>query len=425
MKRFLPAILIVCSITALLTGCDTTSNIDDPNDSHFIKYYGGDGNQSSVDMLALPDGNILLLGNTQFAGEKSIYLLKVDAKGQLLWEKTFEGTNEVAVDMEPMQDGNVAILATVEVTSDNHDIKLIVVSDGGDEVRSAVYGTWSGKKDTPKSLTPLTDGGFIVTGLTIADKAVEPKVNPDFYSNVFHFRCNSLLEFDDVTWSELYGATEQVDGGVKTFENLDGFYVFGYSDQKFKPEQGGNLGMFYYRIASVGTPSEDIGILGDEAQNIRTDFVHQVRSELGGGFLVVGSTINPSGTSSALHVARLRPQLDFNPAKDKQFDREIGVLTTSLEGVSATTSLVTPQGFLVLGEETRSLGTKNLSLIKIDQVGQVVWSVSLGSEEENDDAAAVIETSDEKILVLGTVELGDNQSKMALFKLNSTGRLHD
>ena len=265
-----------------------------------------------------------------------------------------------------------------------------------------------------------------MTGITIADRAVDPEVNPDLYSNVFHFRCNALLEFDDVTWSELYGATDQVDGGIKTFESSSNdFYVFGYSDQKFKPEQDGNLAMFYYGITSVGIPGNDIGILGDEEENIRADFVHQVGSELGGGFLVVGTTVNPSGTTSSLHVARLREQLEFNPAKDKQFDREISVLTTSLEGVAATTSLVSPQGFLVLGEETRTLGTKNLSLIKIDQVGQVVWSVSLGSEEENDEAAAVTETSDGKILVLGTVELGDNQTKMALFKLNSTGRLHD
>jgi hypothetical protein len=152
--------------------------------------------------------------------------------------------------------------------------------------------------------------------------------------------------------------------------------------------------------------------------------VHKVRDELGGGFLLLGTTLNPSGVTS-LHAARLRENLEFNPERDEQFDKDILVLSTSIEGTSATTSLVAPEGFLLLGEELRSLGTINLSLTKIDQTGQVIWTVSLGSEEENDEAAAVAETPDGKILVLGTVELGDNQSKMALFKLNSNGRLHD
>jgi hypothetical protein len=424
MKRF-GILFLFCSTVGLLFSCDTDSNIDNPNDTHFIKYYGGDGNQSGVDMLPLSDGSVLLLGNSQFAGAKSIYLVKVDGKGELLWEKTFEGTAEVAVDIEPTLDGNFIILATLETTSDNHDVKLIVVSPDGNELASSSYGSASNKKDTPKSVTPLRDGGFIVTGVTVADTATEPKVNPDLYSNIFHFRCDASLSFDNGNWYEFYGSTDQIDGAVKTFQDpTDNFYVFGYSDQVIKPQQQGKLTMLYYRIGDGGTADSEVAILGDEAQNIRTDYVHRVSDELGAGFLVVGTTLNPSGVTS-LRAARLRENLEFNPVKDEQFDKEILVLSTSIEGASATTSLVAPQGFLLLGEEVRSLGTKNLSLTKIDQIGQIIWTVSLGSEEENDEAASVVETTDGKILVLGTVELGDNQTKMALFKLNSTGRLHD
>jgi hypothetical protein len=117
--------------------------------------------------------------------------------------------------------------------------------------------------------------------------------------------------------------------------------------------------------------------------------------------------------------------LKFTPTDDKQLDEEINIIQRPLEAVSATASLSTPQGYLLLAEESRNLGTKNISLSKIDQSGIVIWSVSLGSEEENDEAAAVVELADGKILVLGTVELGDNQSKMALFKLNQTGKLHE
>lgn len=424
MRRF-QIQLWVCLTIGFLFSCDTDSNVKNPNDTHFIKYYGGDGNQSGVDMLTLPDGNIFLLGNSLFAGTKSIYLVKVNPRGELLWQKMFEGTNEVAVDIEPMSDGNFVILATLETTPENHDVKLIVVSPEGDELTSGAYGSLGQKKETPKSVTPLRDGGFIVTGVTIADTATNPAANPDLYTNIFHFRCDATLTFDNSNWYEFYGSTEQIDGAIKTFQDpSDNFYVFGYSDQVIKPPQRGMLTMLYYRIGDGGTADSEVAILGDEAVDTRTDHVHKVKDELGGGFLLIGTTLNPSGVTS-LHAARLRENLEFNPVKDEQFDKDILVLSTSIEGVSAATSLVAPQGFLLLGEETRSQGTKNLALTKVDQTGQIIWTVSLGSEEEDDEAAAVSETSDGKILVLGTVELGDNQTKMALFKLNSTGRLHD
>lgn len=419
-----------CLTLGLSFSCDTDSNINDPTESHFIKYYGGDGNQRGVDMLTLSDGNILLLGNSQFAGAKSIFLVKINSRGEVIWEKTFEGTTEVAVDIEPTNDGNFVILSALEITPENHDIRLMIVSPNGDEISSASYGSQNLKKEIPKSVTPLRDGGFIVTGVTLADFTVEPQVNPDLYSNFFHFRCDASLTFDNTNWDEYYGSLAQVDGAVKIFQDpLDNFFVFGYSDQKLKPEQQGKVAILYYQVGNGGTiDSEQVNLGIDNQQglqtDIRTEFVHPVSDELGAGYLVVATRLNAPGQTT-LHAARLRPDLEFNPVKDKQFDKEIAIGSTSIQARAATTSLLAPQGFLLLGEELRSLGTKNLSLTKIDQTGQVVWTVSLGSEEEDDEAAAVVETADGKILVLGTVELGDNQTKMALFKLNSTGRLHE
>jgi hypothetical protein len=430
MKRFLRYFIIF--LTTGFFSCDTESNLKDPTENYFVKYYGGDGDQRGVDMLPLPDGNFLLLGNSEFAGTKSIILIKIDPKGEILWQKTFQGTTEEAVDIEPLSDGNFVVLASLETAPDNHDVKLIIVSPDGDEITSASHGSSTQKNETPKSVTPLRDGGFIIAGITVADMTPDPQDNPDLYTNIFHFRCDASLTFDNTNWDEYYGSLSQLDGAIKIFQDpAQDFYVFGYSDQKIRPDQEtfGKIAILYYRAGAGGTPDSQLGVLGiEEAQDlqddIRTEYVHQVKDELGGGFLLVATRFDANGQTS-LQATRLRAGLEFSPIKDKQFDKEITIGSTSLEAKSATTSLVAPQGFLLLGEELRSLGAKNLSLTKIDQIGQVVWSVSLGSEEEDDEGAAVLETTDGKILVLGTVELGDNQTKMALFKLNSTGRLHD
>ena len=98
-------------------------------------------------------------------------------------------------------------------------------------------------------------------------------------------------------------------------------------------------------------------------------------------------------------------------------------LQRNIGGVAAATSIAGPFGYLVLGNEVRSTGATNLWLSKIDQSGAVLWSTTFGSELEDDSGAAVAELPDGKIVVLGTMGLADNQSKMALIKMNPQGEL--
>src|SRR5690606_33473001 len=125
-----------------------------------------------------------------------------------------------------------------------------------------------------------------------------------------------------------------------------------------------------------------------------------------------------------LHLSTLRTPLQF-AKDDPSINRDIDIGTVKLQAVSAAPSLHGGYGYLILANEERTFGT-NIWLIKIDHLSaRVLWSVSLGSERENDRAAAVAELPDGKIVVLGTVGIADNQSKMALFKLNSSGKLHE
>src|SRR5687768_12811671 len=95
MKRFgFKYFFATCLVFAIagIVSCDTEQGIEDPDLSYFVKYYGGDGNQIGVDMLALDDGSFLLLGNSRNAdnSDDDILLIRVNAEGDILWEKTFE-----------------------------------------------------------------------------------------------------------------------------------------------------------------------------------------------------------------------------------------------------------------------------------------------------------------------------------------------
>jgi hypothetical protein len=417
---FFTALCLSCGLS-----CDTDNNIDYPDEKYFIKYYGKDGNQSGVDIVLTDDGGYLLLGNSELiigtAVTNRIYLVKANADGKVEWERFHGAARESAKDIEPTNDGNFVILSVVSDSVDNSNIKLIRIRPDGSKIDSVIYGT--NKNDFAKSVTPLMDGGFIITGETPADTADFNPINPEDFSNIFHFRCNANLVFDN-SWYELYGDTKEFDGGTKVLQvSPNQYYVFGYTSQDHPGNTGDKLNMFYYSIDGGGIPKNQAGYLGDFGQDTESAFVTSVPTELGGGYLILGTKMSATGLVT-LHVSKLRSTLQFLADQDEQLDETISVDGRNLEAVSAASSVVAP-GYLLLANEVRTLGTTNIWLTKIDQSGRQEWSVTLGSEDENDRAAAVKELGNGKILVLGTVGIGDNQSKMALFKLNSAGRLQE
>ena len=412
-------VFISCLFIALIwTGsCDTHRNIEPPDDSHFVKYYGTDENEKGIDLILLTDGSLLLLGTTD-EGTKRIYLVKVDSKGNVIWEKYLGDDTDVAKDIEPTIDGNFVILADYTSNLDNTDIKIIKVDSDGNKSDSVVY--ILPKNQIARSITPLLDGGFIVTGATEFTEAFPKPGNiANDRSDVFHFRFDAGLDLNHFNWGPQYGA-ETFDAGAKIFQHAaNDFFVFGYSDHDH-PKSLGNMHLLYYLIGGGGVVNNSPNYLGNPLRNTVAAYVMKEPPDFGGGYFIIGTRTSPTGTD--LHVSKLRSPLQFNLSNDVLLDTLVS-LGPSLEAVSAAASLTSgPQGYFLLANEMRLTGTHNISLTKIEQSGDVLWTVSLGSEEKDDLAAAVTELSNGRIIVLGTIVIGD-QTKMALFKLNSQGRL--
>jgi hypothetical protein len=409
--------------TMLLFSCDTENSLEPPFRSYFVKYYGGDGDQTAIDLLVNDDGTILLLGNwsLDLNADNRIYLIKTDPEGNILWEKKLGTSSDRAKDIERTNDNNFIILADHSTTDINIDIKLIRIDGEGTVVDSVVYG--SPGNENSKTVTPLDDGGYIVTGSTEYDTAriLDPS-RPEDQSDIFHFRCNSNLVFDSFFWKGQYGPGT-FDIGTRVIQySPDLFYVFGSTNLVHPDNPNGNLNLVYYSINSGGTNSSP-NYLGDFDNDTQSSYAMQVPVQLGGGYLVVGTESTPSGSVN-LHVVKLRSPLLFDPANDEQFDYEIAVEARNLTSLSATAVVMGTRGYVLLANEARETGN-NIWLTKIDQNGNQLWSASYGSEEDDDQGAAVVELKDGRLLVIGSVRLINNQYKIVLMKLNQTGQLSD
>lgn len=424
----IPTPVLLLALLMAMLSCDTASNVEDPDLNYFVKYYGGDGNQYGVDMEMLSDGSFLLLGNSSRSNfDSDIYLVRVKAEGEIIWERRFRQDNSRAKDLEPTADGNFIILADYQSEVAATQFKLLKISSDGVLLDSTTnVGTEA--NDYSHTVSRLNDGGFIVSGTTELTSTYSLQNSPDpDLGNFFNYRFDQdLNQFSLNDWAPVSpGFGGKYDVAIKTTQPLDSvFYIFGYSNINLSatnPDK--KLGLFYFKRNNEGGESDPF-FPGNivNVNDTRIQFVAPVAAQLGGGYIIIGTSQNNVGVSDVF-MARLRSSLTFTSIQNDATLYNTIPLGRNIRGVSATSSLTGSPGFLVLGNEVRTTGALNIWLSKIDQSGGVLWSSTFGSENENDTAAAVAELPDGKILILGTMGLADNQYKMALIKVNPNGQL--
>lgn len=424
-------IVFCAALSFALYACDTESNTEDPDLSYFVKYYGGDGNQKAVDMMLLDDGSFLLMGNwTQSSVDTDLYLVRVDSRGDILWESRIGedvSTNTIwdAKDIERTNDGNFIIVTDFQKDAGlQRDLKLLKISSEGTLLDSVSFGTPA--NDFSRTVTLLDDGGFVVSGTTefTSTYGLANVSDPDL-GDFFNYRFDQgLNQLSLNEWSPItpgFGGRQDV--AVKVVQRGPGeFQVFGFSNiDLLGTNPNRRLGVFYFKRDGSGTESNPY-FPGNFPEEIQVNYVHPLEGAIGAGVLVVGTSRDNFGQSKVF-LSRLRPSLTYERFEfDFLFYQNIA-LSRDIRGVSAATSQQGEVGYLILANEVRSTGATNFWLSKVSQTGTPVWSTTFGSEATDDTGAAVIELPDGRIAILGTVELEDNQLKMALIKLNREGKL--
>ncbi len=132
------------------------------------KAYLTSGDDIYRDMIVTEDGGFLSVGftNSFGAGGYDFYLLKTDNNGNILWAKTYGGSNDdMATNIKKLADGNYIVCGeTKSFGEGNGDVLIIKVTPNGDMIWSKTYG---GKEEEHyASLDILTNGGFIIASQT-------------------------------------------------------------------------------------------------------------------------------------------------------------------------------------------------------------------------------------------------------------------
>ena len=130
--------------------------------------FGGDGDDQGQSIQETPDGGFIVAGYTDSfgAGDYDAYVLKFGNKRNLEWEATYGGKNlDQAHEVRRTADGGYIVSGpTKSFGAGDYDVWLLKL-DGKGRIRwQKTYG--GSKADYGHSVYPTTDGGFILAGST-------------------------------------------------------------------------------------------------------------------------------------------------------------------------------------------------------------------------------------------------------------------
>lgn len=252
------------------------SKLDGGGNVVWQRTFGGEGVDVAGNIVATPDGGYVVAASTGSfglggAGGFDFWLLKLDASGNIVWQRTYGGYSwDEASTVRRTGDGGYVIAGTAGSPFAPSMAPWLLKLDANGNVQwHRAYGSALGGNAGAGDVQPTADGGYVVAGYTYSFGAGQTDA--------------WLLKLDatgNIAWQETYGSATY-DGARSVQPTSDGGYVvaglrqFGAPDNDawvFKVDASGNL---LWQRTYGGT--------GD-------DFAYSVRSTADGGYVAGGAT---------------------------------------------------------------------------------------------------------------------------------------
>ena len=201
----------------------------------WAKTYGGTDYDWVSSVQQTSDGGYIVAGSTNSfgAGGDDIFLIKTDANGNIIWAKTYRGTySDYAYSVQQTSDGGYIVAgSTNSFGAGGYDVFLIKTDANGNIIWAKAYGGTSG--DQAYSVQQTSDGGYILAGFTYSFGAGS--------SDIFLIKTDAN---GNIQWAKTYGGAS-LDWASFVQQTSDGGYIVaGYTE---------SFGAYWYNIFLIKT----------------------------------------------------------------------------------------------------------------------------------------------------------------------------
>jgi hypothetical protein len=357
----------------------------------WAKTFGGAGSDEAYDIQATSDGGYIVAGqtNSSGAGGLDMYLVKLDARGNKSWAKTYggAGTDSAKAVRQTADGGYILAGQTNSYGAGGYDFYVVKTNAAGTKQWAETYGGAGG--DYASDIL-VGSGGYYIFGTTSTG-------GTDMSLKMIGFTGNVL-------GSKTYGGAGVEAGEAIAPVNGGGCVLAGWTSSY----GAGAVDAYLLKVNSAGEEvwSETYGGTGSDYANA------VVQRSAGWGYVLAGNTVSAAPFGDDMFTALV--------AEDGYgLWRAVG---WNKEEYARAVAAVSDGGHVLAGN-TNSIGAgaRDVHLVKITGSNYREWEKSFGGTN-NDGAEAVVVAPDGGYVLAGYTEsFGAGGRDMYVVKTNVEG----
>jgi hypothetical protein len=362
---------------------------------HFCKAIGGPESEKGTSLIQTSDGGYAIAGYTSSfgAGNYDVYVVKLDATGNLQWTKTIGGPeNEEGCSLIQTSDGGYAIAgSTISFGAGDWDVYLVKLDAHGNLQWTKTIG--GKEEDVGFSLIQTSDGGYAIAGYTKSLGAG----GEDVYVVKLDAKGN-------LQWTKTIGGPDD-ESGTSLIQTSDGGYAIAGYTSSFG---AGEWDVYVVKLDAKGN-LQWTRTIGGKKVEVGVSLIQTSD----GGYAIADFTSSFGAGETDVYVVKL------DASGNLQWTKTIG----GPKDDWGRSLIQTSDGGYAIAGATKSFGAgeDDVYVVKLDANGNLQWTKTIGGPNY-EEGRSLIQTSDGGYVIAGyTSSFGAGKMDVYVVKLDRNG----